>query len=99
MSRQYPIWNQVDACIYQSSKSWGAKQASCVQVKVGTSSRNSFDFVQHSTTCRTLDNGDKEFRFYVDGKCIKRCLVTKKDKKFKKLGTRIINKTKREAVA
>ena len=92
MSRSYPIWNQVDACIYQSSKSWGAKQTSCVHVKVGTSAMNSHDFVKHEVTHRQLENGDKEFRFYVDGKCIKRGVVTKKDKKFRKLGTRIINK-------
>jgi len=88
MSRAYPIWNEVEACIYQSSKSFGAKQSSNVNVKVGTSARNSHDFVNHCVTHRELENGDKEFRFYVDGKCVKRGLVEKVTKKFKKLSTR-----------
>ena len=86
--KSYPIWNEVDACIYQSSKSFGAKTQSNVNVKVGTSARNSHDFVSHCVTHRELENGDKEFRFYVDGKCIKRGLVEKGTKKFRKLSTR-----------
>ena len=85
--RSYPIWNEVEACIYNSSKSYGAKQTSNVNVKVGTSARNSHDFLTHRTTCRDLEDGSKEFRFYVDGKLIKRAVVTS-DKKFKKLSTR-----------
>ena len=85
--RQYPIWNEVEACIYASNKSYGAKQQSNVDVKVGTSARNSHDFLTHRTTCRDLENGDKEFRFYVDDKLIKRAVVTS-EKKFKKLSTR-----------
>lgn len=90
--RSYPIWNEVEACIYQSSKSYGAKQTSNVNVKVGTSARNSHDFVSHRTTCRDLENGTKEFRFYVDDKLIKRAVVTS-DKKLKKLSTRNLEKT------
>ena len=85
--RAYPIWNEVEACIYKSNKSYGAKQTSNVNVKVGTSARNSHDFVSHRTTCRDLEDGTKEFRFYVDGKLIKRAVVTS-DKKLKKLSTR-----------
>lgn len=90
--RQYPIWNEVESCIYASSKSYGAKQTSNVNVKVGTSARNSHDFLTHRTTCRDLEDGSKEFRFYVDGKLIKRAVVTS-DKKFKKLSTRNLAKS------
>lgn len=80
MSRSYPIWNQVTACIYNSSKSWGAKRCSEVAVKVGTSASNSHDFVTHATTHRELENGDREFRFHVDGVCVKRAIVRKKSR-------------------
>lgn len=76
--KSYPIWNNVQACIYKSSKSYGAREQSCVDVKVGTSSRNSFDFVSHRTTRRVHEDGSAEFRFYVDDQLIKRALVTKK---------------------
>lgn len=75
--RSYPIWNEVTACIYGSSKSYGAKQTSAVTVKVGTSSRNSHEFVHHATTHRELPDGDREYRFYVDGVCIKRAVLRK----------------------
>jgi len=80
MSRAYPIWNRVEACIYKSSKDWGAKQHSAVEVCVGTSASNSHTFVNHRTTRRELENGDAEFRFYVDDVCVKRAVVTKKER-------------------
>lgn len=89
--RAYPIWNEVNACIYASSKSYGAKQTSNVNVKVGTSARNSHDFLTHRTTCRDLEDGSKEFRFYVDGKLVKRAVV--RDGKLKKLSTRNLEKS------
>lgn len=89
--KSYPIWNEVNACIYASSKSYGAKQESNVNVKVGTSARNSHAFLTHCTTCRDLEDGAKEFRFYVDGKLVKRAVV--RDGKFKKLSTRNLEKT------
>lgn len=73
----YPIWNDVRACIYKASKSWGARQTSEVFVKVGSSAKNSHDFIRHATTHRQHDNGDKEFRFYVDGECVKRAILRK----------------------
>jgi hypothetical protein len=75
--RSYPIWNEVTACIYGSSKSWGAKQTAGVTVKVGTSARNSHEFVHHATTHREHANGDREYRFFVDGKCVKRSILRK----------------------
>ena len=33
MSRSYSIWNDVQACIYKGSKSWGAKNTCDVNVK------------------------------------------------------------------
>ena len=75
--RQYPIWNIITACIYKSGKSYGVKDTGEVEVRVGTSSSNSHTFLKHTTTHRQLENGDREYRFYIDGKCIRRALLKK----------------------
>ena len=77
MSKMYPIWNDVQACIYKSSKSYGVRNTGEVEIRVGTSSKNSHKFLQHTTTHRLLDNGDREYRFYLDGECIRRALLKK----------------------
>lgn len=74
----YPIWNIVEACIYKSSKSYGVKKDGKVQVCVGTSARNSHEFVEHVTTHRQLEDGSREYRFYVDGVCIKKAILHKR---------------------
>ncbi len=85
MSRSYPIWNKVTACIYGSSKSYGVKAEGQVDVVVGTSAKNSHDFVSHRTTHRLHDNGDREYRFYVDNVCIKRAMLSKGESEIKLL--------------
>lgn len=73
--KSYPIWNQVTACIYKSGKSWGARKDALVSVFVGTSRRNSHAFVEHCTTHREHPNGVREYRFHVNGACVKRALL------------------------
>jgi|TARA_R100001594_G_scaffold46901_2_gene79900 hypothetical protein len=75
--RQYPIWNIITACIYKSPKSYGVKETGEVEVRVGTSSSNSHQFLKHCTTHRLLDNGDREYRFYVDGVVLKSAVLEK----------------------
>ena len=79
--RSYPIWNIVTACIYKNgergAKNYGVKETGDVEVRIGTSASNSHTFLKHSTTHRQLDNGDREYRFYLDGKVIKRALLRK----------------------
>ncbi len=65
MTRSYPIWNDVSACIYSGSKSYGAKDTSTVTVRVGTSASNSEVLVQHVTT-RRFEGDYTVFRFGVD---------------------------------
>ena len=77
MSRAYPIWNKVTACIYQSSKNYGVKKDGIVDVYIGTSVDNSHHFCEHKTTHRVLENGDREYRFYLDKMLLKRAVVTK----------------------
>ena len=50
--RAYPIWNDVTACIYKSSKSYGVRDTGEVSVRVGTSATNSKLLVKHFTTRR-----------------------------------------------
>jgi hypothetical protein len=75
--RQYPIWNIITACIYKSGKSYGVKDTGEVEVRIGTSSSNSHTFLKHTTTHRQLENGDREYRFYIDSKCIRRAILKK----------------------
>jgi len=75
--RSWPIWNQITACVYKSDKSYGVKATGEVTVKVGTSGSNSHIFLRHTTTHRMLDNGDREYRFYLDGEVIRRAVLKK----------------------
>lgn len=65
MAHSYPIWNDIAACIYSSSKSFGAKDTSSTTVRVGTSATNSEVLVRHVTT-RRLEGEYTVFRFGVD---------------------------------
>jgi hypothetical protein len=83
MSSQYPIWNKINSCIYAEksgrtgNKSYGVRQHSEVEICVGTSAKNSHIFLKHSVTHRTHENGDREFRFYVDGELLKSAILPK----------------------
>ena len=76
--RSYPIWHEVTACIYNSSKSYGAKKTSEETIKVGTSKKNSHDLVKVVTTCRQGHHpkyGDIiRFRYSVDDVILKEAL-------------------------
>ena len=85
--RSYPIWNRINSCIYSGrgagkgdkygNKSYGVKHHNEVTVYVGTSSKNSHKFVEHSVTHRIIANGDKEFRFHLDGEVLKTAILRK----------------------
>ena len=73
----YPIWNIVTSCIYKANKSYGVRETGEVEVRIGTGQSNSFEFVKHYTTHRKLEDGTREYRFYVDGKCLKTATLNK----------------------
>ena len=75
--KSYPIWNNIRACIYKSDKSYGVKETGDVEIRVGTSASNSHLFLRHSTTHRILENGDREYGFYIDGVCIRKAVLPK----------------------
>ena len=86
MAQSYPIWNKITACIYKSNKSYGVRERGEVEIRIGTSGSNSHHFLNHKTTHKALDNGDREYRFYVDDVLIKRALLPKGTKIIKSLG-------------
>ena len=88
-SKSYPIWNNITACIYKASKSYGVRERGEVEVRIGTSGSNSHLFLNHKTTHKILENGDREYRFYVDDVLIKRALLPKGSGKIKSLGVKI----------
>jgi len=73
--KSYPIWHNVTACNYKSSKSWGSIDTSEESILVGSSKNNSHQLVSIVTTRRFYKcnkHGDVcVFRFSVDGKIIK----------------------------
>ena len=73
----YPIWNRVTSCIYKANKSYGVRETGEVEVLIGTGHRTSFTFLKHYVTHRQLDDRTREYRFYVDGKCIKCATVAR----------------------
>ena len=74
----WPIWNDVTACAYKAPKSYGVKETGLVTVRVGTSASNSHKFVNHATTHRHLEDGSREYRFYLDGECVRRAVLAPK---------------------
>ena len=63
--QSYPIWNSVTSCIYKSNKSYGARDTGEVEVRVGTSAKNSAFLCRHVTT-RRIDGDYTVFKFGVD---------------------------------
>ena len=75
--KQYPIWNIINSCVDKGAKSYGVREHGDVEIRVGTSSGNSYTFVEHSITHRIHEDGSREYRFYVDGEVIKTGILKK----------------------
>ena len=73
----YPIWNRITACIYKGGKSYGVRETGEVTVLVGTSASNSHLFLEHCVTHRELEDGSREYRFYLDGVVLKKAFLPK----------------------
>ena len=76
--KQYPIWNDTYSNAYNNpNRSHGANDYTKTMVLIGTSSRNSFHFVDHETRVYTDDDGNKHFEFLLDGDVIKSAFLKK----------------------
>ena len=81
MSRSYPIWNKIQACIYKASKCYGVKNDGLNEVLIGTSRSNSHSFVRTRVTHRKHEDGSRTYHFYIDDKLYKKATLKKKDNK------------------
>ena len=89
--RQYPIWVDMNNNSYNSSKSYGISDFAIQHVKVGTSSRNSYDFAKiEMGVVDTNEDGTcnepktiKTYSLYVDNVLIKKATYNIKTKETK----------------
>ena len=89
--RQYPIWVDMVNNSYNSSKSYGVSDYNIQHVKVGTSSRNSYDFAKiEMGVVDTNEDGTynepktiKTYSLYVDNVLIKKATYNIKTKETK----------------
>ena len=78
--RQYPIWVDMVNNSYNSSKSYGVNDYNIQHVKVGTSSRNSFDFVKLEMSVHDFNDNKKTYTLRVDDELIKQAHYNLKTK-------------------
>ena len=97
--KQYPIWNEVHTPDYsnQYSKSYGCRTKATNNIKIGTSSRNSFYFLTTEIKTFNLDNGTIDYIFYVDNAVVKHANYNPKTKEMKCVKAKVIfDTTKKE---
>ena len=89
--RQYPIWVDMNNNSYNSNKSYGIRDFAIQHVKVGTSSKNSYDFAKiEMGVVDTNEDGTynepkniKTYSLYVDNVLIKKATYNIKTKETK----------------
>ena len=81
MSKSYPIWINVSGDNYKTSKSFGSRDSVTMDIKVGSSARNSNDLARVSIHMREDDAGNRTFALAVDGLVLRSAVMTA-DKKF-----------------
>ena len=79
MSRSYPIWNKITACIYKGSKCFGVRNDGLNEILIGTSKSNSHEFVKTRITHKKHDDGTRTYHFYLDDKLIKKATLKNKE--------------------
>ncbi len=79
MSKSYPIWNTITACIYKGSKCYGVQNDGLNQILIGTSASNSHEFVRTRVTHKKHDDGRRTYHFYIDDKLFKTAELVGKD--------------------
>lgn len=74
--KSFPIYNEVEACIYKSSRSYGARDTSKSTIYVGSYKKNSHELAKVVTTRREKEDikfgSIIEFAISVDSKILKR---------------------------
>lgn len=80
MAYSYPMWIEVQACIYKSDKSYGAMDTNHEIVHVGTSAKNSMEFIRRGVRRKALEDGTIQFRAYHNGICLEELIYDPKKK-------------------
>jgi len=80
--RQYPIWIDTHNPSYanQFSKSMGVENSSSSDIKIGTSAKNSYEFVKTRIEHKLEDDGSRIYNFYVDNELMKSAFYNGRDK-------------------
>ena len=81
MSKSYPIWINVSGDNYKADKSFGSRDHVTLDIKVGSSARNSNDLARVSIHMREDDAGNRTFALALDGLVMRSGVMTK-DKEF-----------------
>ena len=81
MSKSYPIWIAVSGDNYKKDKSFGSRDSVTMDIKVGSSARNSNALARVSIHMREDAAGNRTFALAVDGLVVRSAVMTK-DKKF-----------------
>ena len=81
MSKSYPIWINVSGDNYKTSKSFGSRDHVSLDIKVGSSARNSNELARVSIHMREDEAGNRTFALAVDGLVLRSSVMTA-DKKF-----------------
>ena len=88
MSRHYPIWVDIDSCLYKNeggfsgNKSFGVRDHSEQTIKIGSSRTYSWDFADIKLTRHRTQDGSKEidtFMLFMDNTPIKYAVYNKTD--------------------
>tara|TARA_R100000664_G_scaffold18578_1_gene27648 strand:+ start:636 stop:911 length:276 start_codon:yes stop_codon:yes gene_type:complete len=78
--KQYKIWNDVYAPSYKSGRAYGTNETTHTTIYIGTSSKNSFEFLKHKTKHTEQKDGTRLYEFFVDGVCVKSATYNPKNK-------------------
>ena len=81
MAQSYPIWIDVSGDNYKQSKSFGSRDHVTMDIKVGSSARNSNDLARVSIHMREDEAGNRTFALALDGLVMRSGVMTA-DKKF-----------------
>jgi len=84
MSRSYNIWNEIDSCIYSTSKSYGIKEHSTIISNFGSSASHSKQLGKIEFNRKPLFENWFSYAILLDGKVIKRRYFNNKTKEFRK---------------
>jgi hypothetical protein len=79
MSRSYPIWNRIQACIYKKSKCYGIKNDGSNEILIGTSKSNSHSFAKTRVTHQKSYDGTRTYYFFIDGQLYKKATLRKNE--------------------